>query len=175
MGDYSNIAQEWLSREDEVCREARLARLVWQAQRFPPSQVLLYHGGVSTKWLFEEARYCFVYGQYLAAIALGFAFVEQTLAAVLYGAGNDRAKRAKARDLFSEAVGQGLLSKEQVRLLHRARKIRNSLVHFRAPTEPTKLEIRALMREEHPYETLEGDARNVLDAAFFVLARVSMV
>ena len=41
------------------------------------------------KFLFEETRYCFAYGQYLAVIVLGVAFIERTLAAEFYASGRN--------------------------------------------------------------------------------------
>jgi hypothetical protein len=71
---------EWLSREDKIAYEDRLARLEWAARNMPPVDHLLFRGGLISKYLFEEARYCFVYGQFLATVILGMAFIEHTLA-----------------------------------------------------------------------------------------------
>src|SRR2546428_6452661 len=73
-----NKAEQWLSREDERCRTGRLERLQWLATELPPGEYLTFPGGLMAKFLFEETRYCFAYGQYLAVIVLGVAFIERT-------------------------------------------------------------------------------------------------
>jgi len=64
---------EWLEHEESACREGRLERLSWLAQLMPQIEYRLFPGGWMAKQLFEETRYCFVYGQFLAAIVLGMA------------------------------------------------------------------------------------------------------
>ena len=61
-------AEQWLSREDEVCRTDRVERLKWLATELPQGEYLTFPGGLMAKFLFEETRYCFAYGQYLAVI-----------------------------------------------------------------------------------------------------------
>lgn len=56
----------WLAREDAVCRDDRIARLEWFASVLPPAEYLTFPGGPMSKLLFEEMRYSFAYGQYLA-------------------------------------------------------------------------------------------------------------
>ena len=70
-------AQAWLDREDSACRDRRLARLRWLAEITPQAEVWLFPGGAIAKYLFEESRHCFVYGQFLAAVLLGMAYIEQ--------------------------------------------------------------------------------------------------
>ena len=76
--------EEWLTREDKACYPDRLARLHWLSGMAPKSEFWSFPGGLVAKYLFEEARYCFVYGQFLATIVLGIAYIERTLAALLY-------------------------------------------------------------------------------------------
>src|SRR2546425_1893912 len=73
-------AEEWLEREDTVAREGRLARLEWIAAQIPEVDWMVFGCGPISKYVFEEARYCYVYGQFLASIMLGLAFVEMSLA-----------------------------------------------------------------------------------------------
>ena len=74
-------SEDWLMREDTVCFADRAARLDWIAEIMPTAEYLAFPSGFMAKYLFEEARYCFVYGQFLAVIVLGLAFLEKTLAA----------------------------------------------------------------------------------------------
>ena len=63
--------EDWLVREDRVYFADRAARLGWTAEIIPKAEYLTFPGGLISKHLFEEARYCFVYGQFLAVIVLG--------------------------------------------------------------------------------------------------------
>ncbi len=70
----------------------------------PEKEYLTFPGGWIAKHLFEEARYCFVYAQFLASISLGMAYIEHTLAALLFGTGRSHLERANISELLSEAV-----------------------------------------------------------------------
>ena len=85
MSNSDLSPEEWLTREDSACREDRLARLDWLVRKMPDVDYLTFPGGLISKHLFEEARYCFVYGQFLAVIVLGLSYIEHTLAALFYG------------------------------------------------------------------------------------------
>jgi hypothetical protein len=125
MADHLQQAQQWLDREDLECRRGRIERLVWLASVLPRAEFLTFPGGWMAKHLYEEARYCFVYAQFLAAIVLGFAFVEHTLAALFYASGRNDLERAPASSLLQEAVSVGWLSPEEHAWLQRARGCRN--------------------------------------------------
>ena len=102
--------EAWLLNEDTVCREDRLARLTWLASMLPPADYLTFPGGSMAKLLFEEMRYCFAYGQFLATITLGFAYIERTLAAKFFAAGRADLERAGIMKLLQEARLHGVLS-----------------------------------------------------------------
>ena len=162
MGAWREQAREWLEREDTQQRKDRIKRLAWLASLAPRAEYLGFPGGWMTKFLYEEARYCFVYGQYLATIVLGLAFIERSLAAVFYGAGEDEAEGAPAAHLYEKALEFGLLSAADHASLDEARRLRNAIVHFRRPPHKDTLEYRAVTGNELPYDILEKAARNVL-------------
>jgi hypothetical protein len=60
----------------------------------PNAEWMLYGTGPVSKCLFEEARYCFAYGQYLGSIIPGLAFLEMSLAGAFYAAGRSDLERA---------------------------------------------------------------------------------
>lgn len=96
-------------------------------------EYLTFPGGWMAKHLFEEARYCFVYGQFLAAIVLGMAYSEHTLAALLYGGGRSDLERANISALLREAVRLAWLSEAEFKNLDHARALRNPVARFRQP------------------------------------------
>jgi hypothetical protein len=163
--------RDWLDREDKVCHDDRISRLQWLANKLPASEYLTFPGGMIRKHLFEEARYCFAYGQYLAAIILGMAYIEHTLAAVLYAIGRSDLERASISELLQESVELGLLTDVEVKNLDHARVLRNPLVHFRRPLWKDSLERRSIAENEQPYDVLEADARHVMEAMFHIVGR----
>ncbi len=171
MEDHLQQAQRWLDREDLQCRQDRIERLVWLASVLPAAEFLTFPGGWMAKHLYEEARYCFVYAQFLAAIVLGFAFAEHTLAAMFYASGRNDLERAPPSVLFREAVGIGWLSPEEHASLDRAREFRNPVTHFRQPLHEDTIEHRFVTENEFPYSILEEDARHVMLAAIRLLAK----
>jgi HEPN domain-containing protein len=164
-------AKAWLENEERACRQGRLDRLNWVAGLMPISNHLTFPGGWIAKHLFEEARYSFVYGQFLAAIVMGMAYVEHTLAALLYGAGRSDLERASVSALLQEAVKDGWLSEEESNNLDHARTLRNAVTHFRRPLHEDTVEYRSVALSQLPYSILEEDARHVMVIAFRVHAR----
>ena len=82
-------AEEWLDNEDSQCRSDRLNRLKWIIEKYPDIDISLFHGGLKSHYLFEEARHCFVYGQYIASIVLSLSYIENTLASAFYVSGRN--------------------------------------------------------------------------------------
>jgi hypothetical protein len=159
-------AEEWLEREDSVGREGRLSRLIWVISEYPAVEFQLFTGGVMSKYVFEEARYCFVYGQFLATVMLGLAFLEQALAGAFYAGSRADLESAGLSTLVAEALRSDWISKAEYERLERARKNRNRVAHFRRPGGAHTIERRAVERDEVPYSVIEEDAKNVLALVF---------
>jgi len=166
-------SEVWLKKEDSTCFPDRLERLNWLASKLPIAEYWIFPGGLISKYSFEEARYSFVYGQYLATVVLGLSYIERTLAALFYGAGRDELERASLAVLLQEARNLGWLDEKEFDNLQRAREIRNPITHFRRPGHVETVEYRAAAQEELPYNILEEDARHVMEAALAVLTKRS--
>ena len=130
-------------------------------------------GGLLAKSLFEEARYCYIYAQFLAAVLLGLAYVERTLAALFYGAGRNDLERVPLSKLLKEAQSQGLISQEEFRDLNRVRENRNSYAHFRRPGNDDTVEFRAISEHEPPYNLNLQDATAVMATMFRIVPKNS--
>jgi len=170
MDDFEN----WLQNEDKRNFDDRLVRLRWLGENLPGNSYWTFHGGRITKYLFEEARYCFVYGQYLATIILGLSFIEHTLAALFYASGRNELEKASISKLINEAQEVKWISKEEFANLNHAREIRNPIVHFRSPGGKETLEYRSVIENAHPYSLLENDASNVMKTVFHLLGKTSV-
>lgn len=158
-------AKDWIVNEDAKCIKSRIANLKWLIKHSPNKEIWIFHGGTIAEYLFEEARYCFVYSQYLATIMLGFAFIERTLAAMFFASGRNDLERANISKLLEEALQSGLLSNEEYRNLITTKKIRNPITHFRKPLHKEDLDLKAIFENKHHYEIIEENAKYVLKAA----------
>ena len=168
-------AKEWLRNEDTDCYQERVARLEWLISKSPDQVTWLFHGGLLSKYLFEEARYCFVYGQFLSTIILGFSFIEHTLASLFYAAGQDKMERTRAIVLFRKALEQHLINKEEFNHLDRIREFRNPIVHFRRPGDEDRIEYKSVLQSEHPYDLLEEEAQFVMRIILRLLGKFSEI
>ena len=164
-------ATDWLSDEDSRCFEDRLSRLQWLIDHSPAGEYWTFPGGLLSKSLFEEARYCFVYAQFLATILLGLAYIERTLAALFYGAGHNDLERASLSALLAEAHAAGLIGDSEFRNLERIRENRNAYAHFRRPGHEDSMEAQSILENEEPYNVIEQDATAVIAAALNMVAK----
>ncbi|MGK9370152.1 hypothetical protein ACSSWA_14740 [Melioribacter sp. Ez-97] len=148
--------------EDSVCKDERIKRLEWLISNTPSKEYFIFHGGSIEKYLFEETRYCFVYAQFLAAIVLGFSFIEHTLTALCFASGRNDLERANISKILDEAKILGWLSNIEYQNLMKAKKIRNSVIHFRKPLDEETVDFKAVIENKHQYEIIEEDAKYVL-------------
>jgi hypothetical protein len=174
FGSMSNTPEQWLDHEDQVQRQARIERLKWLEKQMPEVQWVAFCTGAISKSLFEEARYCFVYGQYLASILLALSFIEQSLAGYFYGIGRNDLEKASLSDLANEARKLGLISDRDIEALRKAWKIRKPVTHFRRPGHPERVEARAYYEgPTHFYNIIEKDARAVMALTFRLLLKIT--
>ncbi len=166
-------SKEWILNEDKKCQGDRIARLDWLVSITPPDEIWVFHGAPITNYLFEEARYSFIYAQFLATVVLGFSFIEHTLAALFYASGRDDLERANISILLKEALNYGWITQDEFDKLEKAKKTRNPITHFRKPLNEDTIEYRSIFSNEHHYEIIEKDARNVLKAVFHLLSKVA--
>lgn len=167
-------ASKWLRNEDSVCFEDRLSRLTWLADESPAAEYWIFPGGLLAKSLFEEARYCFAYSQYLATALLGLAYIERTLSALFYAAGRNDLQRAGLSRLLNEARSHGLISSTEFNDLERIRRKRNVYAHFRKPGHKEGIEFRSILENETPYSIIERDATEIIKAVLRIVAKDSI-
>ena len=167
-------AKDWVIHEDSVTQQDRVTRLQWLLQHTPQNEIWLYHGGLLSQELFEQTRYCYVYGQFLATIILGLSFIENTLGAMFFTTGRNDLERANISTLITEAFNEGWISSKEKQELDQARIIRNDVTHFRKPGDETSI-IQRIRTEEYEIEVLfEQEAREVMLVVFNILSRFSV-
>ena len=166
--NYSR-SESWIRHEDRQCLQDRITRLDWLSSLMPKKEYLTFPGGCIAKHLYEEARYCFVYAQFLSSITLGMAYVEHTLAALLFSTGRSNLERANISELLREAVSLNWINQEELDNIQHAKKLRNNVLHFRRPLIEGGVEYRSVERKEQPYSILEEDARYVMKVMFHLI------
>jgi hypothetical protein len=159
-----------LTHKDGVRREA-IQRLNWLALRLPKAEYLTFPGGLMSKCLFEEARDSFVYGQFLATIVLGFAFVERTLAALFQACGLDDTEQETFNQLLQTGRSIGWVTQEETDALERARLIRSPETYVRRPARQDPIDHRSAVKHGAPYTILEEDARHIITVVMNLLAK----
>jgi hypothetical protein len=174
MAEQELSPYNWLEQEDKNALADRLARLNWLAENAREVNYYLFRGGLISKYLFEETRYCFAYGQFLATIVLGMAFIERTLAALFYMLGRNDLERANMSKLLKEALGQDWITRREYARLEEIRKLRNPITHFRKPRHDDTIEYRATAQDELPYKVIENDAYKVMEIALHLLGVYSV-
>ena len=103
-----------------------------------------------------------MYGQFLATVLLGIAYLETTLAASFYASGRDDLQSDPFGKLLDEALSNGLISVDEHHEMNRARRWRNAYAHYRRPSHEQRIESRAFKSNELPYDIIEGDATAVM-------------
>lgn len=162
---------EWLVGEDEASREARLERLRWLVETFGEPRHLLFRGGPISYRAFEEARLCFLHGQFIATTLLSQVVLEHMLAGLFHSAGRDDLKGSGFKRLMKEAVKERIISAEEHDAFERIRQRRNPVVHYRDPMNQENIMYRAMREDTTIRQVLEDDARTALYTIFNLLNR----
>lgn len=147
------------------------ARSEWVAHQSPQCEYIGFLGGELAFFVFNEAEYCFVHGQYLATIVLGLIFIERSLAAMFYAAGRNDLKRTTMEILSKTALEDGWINETDYSNIDQARIIRNSVTHFRVPLGDGTIEMRSVETGAPPYAILEEDARHILETIFRLISK----
>lgn len=148
-------------------------RLNWLKQRVPEDDLYFLQDGDFSLALFREAAESYIHGQFIAAIVLGYSFIERTIAGRLDHM-KDKTARGHSHEVISAARERGWLTEEETLALNQLRGLRNPLVHFREPLDTSRPEIRAILQAKTTSELLEVDAQRVLEAAIHVLRKTAI-
>lgn len=163
---------EWIAQWDEKDRQGRIERLAWVVERHPADKSgFVFYDGITSSALFEEAKSCFVLGQYRAVIMLGMAFIERTLSSRLHAAGNNEVTRKSGRAILEAAREGKWITPGEFDQLDEVRERRNPVVHYRRPGE---VEFRAIEAKRDWEELIEDDARLTLLSALHIFGRCGL-
>ncbi|MGE0338093.1 MAG: hypothetical protein AB7Q76_22565, partial [Gammaproteobacteria bacterium] len=111
---------------------------------------------------------------HIATIALGFSFIERTIAGRLWSVGEkEKANTRHNSKLLSFAKDRGWLTDGEVTALNNLRDVRNYVVHFKDP-DSVKTKVRNIFEKQPRSLDFEKDAYAVMQAAIDVLSKTSL-
>ena len=174
MKDIDFSTRDGFRRDELFAFDPRLERVVWLQGLDASGEYYFVQDGPLTAPLFREAILCFVNGQFLAAIALGFSVIERSIAARFNEVKQPKDAKLRAEQLLKKAQEQGWLSEIERANLERVRNLRNSIAHFKDPDDSTAMDMRGLMSGKDAYAALEKHAKNVLRAAAHILGKTGI-
>jgi hypothetical protein len=160
-GDGIERLIEALAWHDNESRAKRAERIAWASGLYQAPGVVM--GRIVPLALMEEARICFVNGQFMATILSATSVVEHLLVDELETRGVS-GKKGTFRDAI-ECARKAKAFPITTPMLDDAdqlRQRRNPLVHRNADEGEHSLGERYLKRQVHPRTVLEGDARFAL-------------
>ena len=168
----------WLETDDAKSRSIRAKRLRGLLEILPEtSDGVSFQGGVASAICFDEVRRCYLDGSDMAVVLLCLAYVERELAAELYAAGWEKAKKAPLGAVLKKAYECGVLSESEWYTYRELACLRNSHAHFRAPGKarksPPSLMARAVEENALAEEVLAKDARRAVQAMARIVKRQS--
>ena len=164
----------WLEADDAKGRPKRARRLCELLDILPvPLEGLSFQAGDESAICFEEVRRCYLDGSDMAVVLLCLAYVERELAAGLYAAGWEKAKKARLGAVLKKAYEDGLLSALEWGTYRELADLRNSHAHFRAPGSPTSLMARTIEEDTLGREVLAKAARRAVQAMGRIVKRQS--
>lgn len=158
---------EALERYDTSTREARTQRIAWASSQVEMPKMFL--GRMVPLRLLEEARVCYVNGQFIATVLSALAFVEHTLTEELEEKGIPR-KAGTFDEAIKVAKANGLFSKAALEQADRLRKTRNSFAHKGADSGKNSLYERFTSGNVHPDIVLEEDAKAALSLMYEIFS-----
>ena len=144
----------------------RAERLRWLSSVIP--QNVGYMMPLESARVFQEARECFVYGQFVGSMVLAASFVEHWLSALLQNRGEQKTAANGLAAIIDYCREHELLPPVICDKVDSLRKKRNPFVHLKSFDHPHGLGQRMLQERTHPLTILETDAKDALVAMYSV-------
>jgi len=167
-----NKAESWengLRQYDASSFSDRLKRLRLLAEAMASPNGYLFHG-LESVLLFEDAKNCFVFGQFAACILVCQALLEHHLKGPYRMAGKDSVVQMSFKKFIEYALADNTLPDFLISKLDELRKKRNPLVHPSKDALDSYIP-KALPLNTTPEELLEQDAKDAILLTFEVLHR----
>ncbi len=160
--DLERKSGSWLSDTNQLFSEKGANRLEWLVNQTPRSSHWVFPGGAVTINLFEAASYCFVNGQFLAAMVLGLSYIEHTLVGLFAAAGRRELENAGVEVLAREAMSLALLKQKDFDIIKEAAMKRNAKIPMRRSKGLEATENQMIDEDEQESAVYEEDGRKVM-------------
>ena len=137
-----------------------------------PNGYLLY--SEESLYLFNDAKNCFIFGQFAACILICQALLEHQLSSLYFFAGKRKIAKLGFKELLEHTLTDGILPEFIVSKLDDLRQKRNPLVHFRDyfQRDPNKsLVLQSVKMNITPDKLLEQQAKDAILVTFEILNR----
>lgn len=155
-------ALEWY---DNDSRRERLERIEWASTLYQPSGLVA--GSFLPLSLMEEARLCYVNGQFMGALLCATSVAEHLLVEELETLNLARGQATLGPSIKTAKENQ-VLPTSLCETLERLNNLRNPLAHRRDPQDSSTLTARFRMQRVHPNTLVESDARFALKVMYEV-------
>lgn len=159
---------------DELLRgSGNLEKLAWVNSKLKKSDLYLLQDGKNSKCLFQEAVSSYINGQNLAAIALGYSFIERAIAGRFWHIGKRSIAKGKSEKLLESAQKQGWITKGELIALNNQRDVRNYVLHFKAPKKGDE-KISKISSFDIASVGAHKNAKKIIETAINVLHKTSL-
>jgi hypothetical protein len=159
----------WLSNTNQLFSEKGANRLEWLVNQAPRSSHWVFPGGTVTINLFEAASYCFVNGQFLAAMVMGLSYIEHTLAGLFAAAGRKELENASVEVLAREAMSLALLKQNDFDIIKEASKKKDAKFAMRRSIGLQTSDNPIIDEDEQESAIYEEDGRKVMSVVIRLL------
>jgi hypothetical protein len=118
--------------------------------------------------VFQEAKDCFIYGQFVATLVLSASFMEHWLGSILCAAGNPKGAGQGLKAIVVHCRELNVIPVALCDKIDALRLSRNPFVHLKSFDHPHNLGQRMLARRMHAESILESDAKDALAVMYSV-------
>jgi len=167
--DLERKSGNWLSDTNQVFSKKGANRLEWLVNQTHRSSHWVFPGGTVTINLFEAASYCFVNGQFLAAMVMGLSYIEHTLAGLFAAAGRKELENAGVEVLAREAMSLALLKQKDFDIIKEATKKRDAKFAMRRSVGLQTSDNPIIDENEQESAIYEVDGRKVMSVVIRLL------
>jgi hypothetical protein len=150
-----------------------LERLALLNEKIKKGDLYFLQDGKRSRLIFQEAADSYVNGQFISCIALGFSFIERTIAGRLWHLNMRSLSKKSGESLLLEAQNRMWISEGEFSSLNNLRRLRNYTVHFQPPSDEES-NVKDLFAPDPRSIDFEENAKKVMLAAINVLHKTSI-
>jgi hypothetical protein len=162
-----------VNSEELLRGSGRLERLALLNEKIKKGDLYFLQDGKRSRLIFQEAADSYVNGRFISCIALGFSFIERTIAGRLWHLDEKSLSKKSGESLLSEALNRKWINQGEFVSLNNLRRLRNYTVHFQPPLDEEN-NVKDLFSPDPRSIDFEENAKQVILAALNVLHKTSI-